>query len=75
MNTLFSTNEAHHTLILGAYFVVSVHNFHNGKCGKRLGKRVNASKNNLDFPQICYTTHFFNCPAEIAEIAEILVSH
>ena len=57
MNTLFSTNEAHHTLILRVSFVVSVHNFHNGKCGKRLEKRVNASKINIDYPQICCTTH------------------
>ena len=50
MNTLFSTNEAHHTLILGVYFVVSVHNFHNGKCRKRSEKREKREQKQPCFP-------------------------
>ena len=34
MNTLFSTNEAHHTLISGVYFVVSAHDIYNRMKGK-----------------------------------------
>ena len=37
MNTLFSTNEAHHTLILSVYFVASVHDIYNRINRKILG--------------------------------------